>query len=88
MFEKFDAVLNCSSVEYEGFSSEEMYLHAPVKVRHCERFLAKSKQDGKSDKHKLCKVLPVAIEFIMSKLETGKRVLIHSYKGIISSYLL
>ena len=71
-WKNFDAVLNVTEMEYEGFNESgdgRSYLQCPIK-------------EGKKDKTELEKWLPVGILFIWWHRKHGKSVLVHCAQGM------
>ena len=71
----FDAVLNVTTMEYDGLVSGEdvplqkTYLCCPV-------------AEGKKDKHELERWLAVAIVFVVTNIAAGRKVLVHCAQGM------
>ena len=70
----FDAVLNITTMEYDGLKGGDLprdkaYLCCPV-------------AEGKKDKYELEKWLAVAIVFVITNVIRGRRVLIHCAQGM------
>ena len=71
----FDAVLNVTTMEYDGLVSGEdvplgkTYLCCPV-------------AEGKKDKHELERWLAVAIVFVATNIAAGRKVLVHCAQGM------
>ena len=74
-WDHFDAVLNVTTMEYDGLVSGE-------DVPRGKTYLCCPVAEGKKDKHGLERWLAVAIVFAVTNLVAGRKVLVHCAQGM------
>lgn len=74
-WDHFDAVLNVTTMEYDGMISGEG-------VPHGKAYLCCPVAEGKKDKYELERWLAVATVFVITNLVAGRKVLVHCAQGM------
>lgn len=77
-WERFDAILNVSELEYENVVSVTETLRDPERSR---RYLRLPVREGKRDRNELERLLALGLVFLLINATEGRRVLVHCAQG-------